>query len=157
MTKTVTSSSTQDMKTKVAVETKLDREEKRQLFISKHSSSSPTPTPASTSWAGEVLEEPILSSEPSPNFHPKRACPEKPSGTTLHLPKNIMSVIGHIADREGISNMQACALTAGIVNHCDGDIDNLSLSKSTARRHRATSRSAKVCAHAYIITFKFIL
>ena len=144
-----TISTTRDLKTKAAVETKLAREEKRQRFISKHSSSSPPSTSksVSSSWAREVLDAPIPSPDPSPDYLPKRPCSEKPSGTSLHLPKNILSVIGPIADRVGLSNMQVSALTAGIVNHCGGDIDDLSLSKSTARRHRATSRAqkAKVC------------
>ena len=47
-----------------------------------------------------------------------------------------------MADRTCISNNQLVTLTAAFVNHCGGDIDNLSLSESTARRHRMTSQKA---------------
>ena len=69
-----TISTTLDTKTRAAVEVKLAREEKRQRFISKHSSSSPPSrsSPVSSSWAREVLDTPIPSPDPSPDFHPKR-------------------------------------------------------------------------------------
>ena len=48
--------------------------------------------------------------------------------------------MGPLADRVGVSNMQLTALTAGLINHSGGDVDNISLSKSTTRRSRATAR-----------------
>ena len=51
-----------------------------------------------------------------------------------------MKKMGPLADRVGVSNMQLTALTAGLINHSGGEVDNISLSKSTTRRSRATAR-----------------
>ena len=54
--------------------------------------------------------------------------------------KDILRKVGPTADRLGTSNNQLTFLTAVITNHSGGDIDDLSLSKSTARRSRASVR-----------------
>ena len=41
----------------------------------------------------------------------------------------------------GSSNNVIIGTVPSIVNHCGGDIDDISLSKSTARRHRKEARS----------------
>ena len=51
-----------------------------------------------------------------------------------------MKKMGPLADRVGVSNMQLTALTAGLINHSGGVVDNISLSKSTTWRSRATAR-----------------
>ena len=48
--------------------------------------------------------------------------------------------MGPLADRVGVSDMQLTALTAGMINHSECDIADISLSKSTTRRRRATAR-----------------
>ena len=48
--------------------------------------------------------------------------------------------MGPLADRVGVSDMQLTALTAGMINHSGGDVADISLSKSTTRRRRATAR-----------------
>ena len=39
-----------------------------------------------------------------------------------------------------MSNSQLTGIVAALVNHGGGDLDDISISKSTARRHRASSR-----------------
>ena len=49
--------------------------------------------------------------------------------------------MGPTADRLGLSNNQLTTITAVIANHAGGELDDLSLSNSTARRHRPSGRS----------------
>ena len=49
--------------------------------------------------------------------------------------------MGPLADRVWVSDIQLTALTAGIINHSGGNVDEISLSKSAARRNRATARA----------------
>lgn len=143
---TKTISTTKDTLTQAAVEKKLARAEKRKRFASNQSASSPLPTtstepsssPPTTSTAH--LDSSLSPPDNSADFTPKRPRTSTLSGTSLHFPSNILEVITPIADRIGISDNQLVALTAGFVNHCGGNIDNIALSKSTARRHRVTAR-----------------
>ena len=49
--------------------------------------------------------------------------------------------MGPLADRVGVSDMQLTALTAGMINHSGGNVDEISFSKSTTRRSRATAKA----------------
>ena len=154
-------SSTPDLHLRQSVQKKLQREEKRQAYYeqqtagpSSASSSTPapsstpassstpaaTPTPATTSTLA-TTSTPASSPTSDTEFQPKRPCTTpRSTGTSLVLPKDILRKVGPTADRLGISNNQLTVITAVITNHAGGDIDDLSLSKSTARRSRASAR-----------------
>ena len=57
------------------------------------------------------------------------------------IPKDILSKLGPTADRLNLSGTQLAGIVAAVTNHSDGDINDIDLSKSTARRHRCASRS----------------
>ena len=111
-------------------------------------SSTPLSTAAPTSTPPNPSASPTASSPSSPTtgthpssdaeYKPKRPCvTPKPAATPIHLPKDILRRVGPTADRLGLSNNQLTTITAVIANHAGGE---LSLSKSTARRHRASGR-----------------
>ena len=54
-----------------------------------------------------------------------------------------MKKLGPAADRLNLSNNVLTSVVAAVTNHGGGDIQELSLSKSSARRHRASARSEK--------------
>ena len=59
----------------------------------------------------------------------------------LEDPRDILQKLGPTADRVGVSNNQLTVLCAALTDHGGGDIDDISLSKSTCRRSRTTARS----------------
>ena len=73
------------------------------------------------------------------DFTPKR--PRTTKGTTVMIPKDILSKLGPTADRLNLSGTQLAEIVAAVTNHSGGDINDIALSKSTARRHRCASRS----------------
>ena len=145
-------SSTPDLPLKKAVQKKLQRDEKRQSYYDQQTAGpsftpATTPTPTSTPGTHSTASSPTPASSPTTiptyaaDFQPKRPCTTpRSSGTYLLLPRDILQKVGPTADRLGISNNQLTAITAVITNHGGGDIDDLSLSKSTARRSRASAR-----------------
>ena len=76
-------------------------------------------------------------------FTPKRPCTSQPSGTTVHISKDFLKKLGPAADRLNLSNNVLTYVVAAVTNHGGGDIQELSLSKSSARRHRASATSEK--------------
>ena len=97
---------------------------------------------ASKCWGGAPPRKSASASQAfadsGETFFPKRACTTSPS--SIHIPKDIVKKMGPLADRVGVSDMQLTALTAGMINHSGGDVADISLSKSTTRRIRATAR-----------------
>ena len=137
---TQTISSRRDTVTQKSVEKKLDRREKR-LAQCTPKSPSVSPQPSTSSQHSSPSTS-STSVPPDPEFQPKRHCiTPRTSGTTLTVPRNIMTKMGSCADRLLLSNTQLTALTASFVNNCGGDIDDISLSTSTTRRHRKAARS----------------
>ena len=66
--------------------------------------------------------------------------------------------MGPLADRMWVSNIQLTALTAGIINQWT--LDDISISKSTTRRSRATARATgakKVKVTSYAAMLKLTL
>ena len=118
------------------MEKKLLRGEKYAKFTASQSS----PGPASVQPLSFSPSTSISDPDSSDEFIPKRQCTPA-TGTTITIPPDILKKIGPAADRMGSSNNVLIGTIATIVNHCGGDIDDLSLSKSTARRHRQESRS----------------
>ena len=118
-----TISSTKDTLTQATVAKKLAREEKRQSFLSKHSTSSPPPSSSAHPDPSQSSPDTSANLSPhtaSPDFNPKRPRVSTLSGTSLFCPPNILEVLGPVADRTCISNNQLVALTAAFVNHCGG-------------------------------------
>ena len=72
-------------------------------------------------------------------FTPKRHC--TPRTTTVEISKDVLKKLGPAADRLNLSNNVLTSVVAAIANHGGGDIDELSLLKSSARRHRSTART----------------
>ena len=131
-----TISSTRDFNTKQQVEKRLCREEKYQKF----SSSNSTPQP-STPDPGDSTASTIASPDSAEEFTPKRLCTSRPTGTTVQISKDFLTKLGPAADRLNLSNNVLTTIVAAVANNGGGDIQHLSLSKSTARRHRAAIRS----------------
>ena len=73
------------------------------------------------------------------DFTPKQ--PRTTKGTTVMIPKDILSKLGPTEDRLNLSGTQLAGIVAAVTNHSGGDINDIALSKSTARRHRCASRS----------------
>ena len=115
------------------VEKKLAREAKHEQYAASQS----TPASSSVSTPSFSPTSSVQSPESSDEFIPKKPRRE---GTIITVPPDIIKKIGPACDRLGTSNNNIVATIATIVNHCGGDIDDLSLSKSTARRHRKKSR-----------------
>ena len=115
----------------------LAREEQYQNF----SSSNSTPQCSKTlPLSDDSSNSPADSCE---EFTPKRPCTSQPSGTTVHISKDFLKKLGPAADRLNLSNNVLTSVVAAVTNHGGGDIQELSLSKSSARRHRASARSEK--------------
>ena len=64
------------------------------------------------------------------------------TGTIITIPTDIIKKIGPAADRLGSSNNQLVPTIATIINHCGEDIDDIALSKLTARWHRKESHAS---------------
>ena len=131
-----TISSTADHKTRYAVLKKLARREK-----SSPSTPTPTstPTPATTSPPSSTSQQ----SQPSEDdFLPKRSQQITPrsAGTPVMIPRDILKMVGPSADRLRVSHQQTTALLASIVNNSGGNLDEIAISTSTARRSRASAR-----------------
>ena len=134
-----TISSTKDIITAKVVEKKLERSEKYKKF------SEAQPCDSSTGPSTAILDSSFSSQasvDSGDTFLPKRACTTSPS--SIHIPKDIVKKMGPLADRVGVSDMQSTALTAGMINHSGGDVADISLSKSTTKRIRATAREVGV-------------
>ena len=118
---------------------------RKTIFNTPLSTAAPTSTPPNPS-ASPTASSPSSHTTGTPpssdaEFKPKRPCvTPKPAGTPILLPKDILRRVGPTADRLGLSNNQLTTITAVIANHAGGELDDLSLSKSTARRHRASGR-----------------
>ena len=130
---------------KKAVQKKLDRKEKHQTYLSQPATSSSQPSTSSPPPTSTASSSPSSAPSSDADFTPKRPCTTpRPSGTTLHLPRDILKRVGPTADRLGLSNNQLTAVTAVLTNHGGGDIDDIALSKSTTRRSRIQARKQKV-------------
>ena len=133
-----TISSTQDRTTKVLVEKKLARKDKYLKFASTNSSPK-TPT---TLDPGQFSDSsPNISLDSGEEFTPKRICTPRPTGTTVEITKDVLKKLGPAADRLNLSNNVLTSVVAAVTNHGGGDIEELSLSKSTARRQRSKARA----------------
>ena len=132
-------SSTPDLKLKKTILKKLARQDQHKTYLSQD----PQPS-TSSSQPPPTLSPDAAPSPPSDqDFTPKRSCiTPRSTGTTLHLPRDILKKVGPTADRLGLTNNQLTVMTAVITNHGGGDIDDLALSKSTTRRSRITVRAA---------------
>ena len=132
-------SSTPDLKLKKTVLKKLERQEQHQTYLSQD----PQPSTSSSQPSSTPSPDAAPSPPSDPEFAPKRSCTTpRSTGTTLHLPRDILKRVGPTADRLGLTNNQLTVMTAVITNHGGGDIDDLALSKSTTRRSRITARAA---------------
>ena len=129
-----TVSSTADHKTRDAVLKKLARREK--------SAAPSTPTPASTPTPTSTPPS-ASSQESNDQFRPKRACftTPRPAGTQVIIPRDVLKKGGPAADRLGLSHQQATAFLFSIINNSGGNLDEIAVSTSTARRSRATARA----------------
>ena len=88
-------------------------------------------------------------------FVPKRACTTTPrsTGTSVTVPRDILKKVGPAADRFCLYNQQVTGVLSSIVNHSGGNLDDVSISTSTARKSRTTARKE---AASYIKkTFSF--
>lgn len=133
LTPHATISSVRDTLTKATVERRLDRLEKARLFAQKQTSPLPgpafSPDPDSSSPLLDSSEE-EFSAAPTP----------KRPRTDVSVSRDILKKLGPAADRLNLSNTQLTGIVAAMVNHGGGDLEDLSLSKATARRQRAASR-----------------
>ena len=128
-------SSTPDLITKAQIQKKLSRQQQSSKFCEAHSSTShfpSTPVP-------EMDLIPISPEDSGDDFTPKR--PRTTKGTTVTIPKDILSKLGPTADRLNLSGTQLAGIVAAVTNHSGRDINDIALSKSTARRHRCASIS----------------
>ena len=132
-----TISSTKDTITAAAVIRKLEKSEKHKKYSEAQLCDS-SPVPSTSNLDSSFSSQ--ASADSGDVFLPKRVCTSFPSDSPIQIPKNIMKKMDPLADRVGVSNMQLTALTAGLINHSGGEVDNISLSKSTTRRSRATAR-----------------
>ena len=76
----------------------------------------------------------------------KRSCTPKTVGTTVEISKDFTKKLGPAADRLELSNSVLTSVIDALSNHGGCDIPHLSLSKSTARRHRALARSEQAAS-----------
>ena len=137
----MTISSTLDRKTKV--EKKLTSQEKRRKFSSAHSS----PKTPNTLDPNQLSDSsPNISLDSGEEFTPKRTCTPRATGTTVEITKDVLKKLGPAADRLNLSNNVLTSVVAAVANHGGGNIDDLSLSKSTARRQRASARSEQAAS-----------
>ena len=131
-------SSTPDIPLKKAIDKKLQRQENRAAFYSKQGTSASYPNQPDPSPPSTAPSSPTSDTE----YQPKRLCTTpRSTGTTVHLPRDILQKIGPTADRLGVSNNQLTAVCAAITNHGGGNIDNISLSKATCQRSRKVARA----------------
>ena len=136
-----TISSTSDLLTKSVVEKKLAREQRTIAYRAAHTTPSSTRTcpfddPSSSQDGPE-------STQADSDFTPKR---RRQTGTTVTISKDILTKLGPVADRLKLSHTQVNGIVAAITNHGGGDVSNITLSKSSARRHRAAARSSTASA-----------
>ena len=96
-----------------------------------------TPTPTSTPPSAS-------SQESNDEFRPKRACSStpRPAVTQVIIPRDVLKKVGPAADRLGLSHQQATAFLSSIINNSGGNLDEIAVSTSTARRSQATARAA---------------
>ena len=147
-----TISTTADHVTRNAVQKKLARKEKALSYTlaqtagpSSYTCTSSTPASPHCSPTSTDVNE----------FVPKRACTTTPrsTGTSVTIPRDILKKVGPAADRLGLSNQQVTGVLASIVNHSGGNLDDVSISTSTAKNSRTTARKE---AASYIKkTFSF--
>ena len=131
-----TISSTRDITTKLLVEKKLERKEKYR----KYSSAQPDLPSPSCNLAESSTDNPSPDVSSAEEFTPKRPCLPRPSGTTVEVSKDFLKKLGPSADRLNLTNNQLTSMVAAFTNHGGGEIDNISLSKSTTRRKRKVAR-----------------
>ena len=74
-------------------------------------------------------------------YTPKRPCVTR--GTMLEISKRFVKELGPAADRLNLSSTQLTGIIAAAKNHGGGDIDKISLSKSTTNKHCASARTEK--------------
>ena len=129
-------SSTRDSVTKILVEKKLARKESYQ----KYSSTQSTPLFSTSPGSSDDVSPSSHSATSTEEYIPKRPCTQS-VGTTVEIPKDFLKKLGPAADRLELSNNVLTSVIVAVTNHGGGDIKQLSLSKSTARRHRAAVRS----------------
>ena len=129
-----TVSSTADHKTRDAVLKKLARREKSAAPSTPTTASTPTPTSTPPSASSQ---------ESNDEFRPKRACSTtpRPTGTQVIIPRDVLKKVGPAADRLGLSHQQTTAFLSSIINNSGGNLDEIAVSTSTARRSRATARA----------------
>ena len=132
-----TISSIQDKKTKLLVEKNIARKDRYQRFSSTQCSPK-TPTLQPEEQSDSSLN---LSLDTEEEYIPKRICTPSSAGTTVTIDKDILKKIGPAADRLNLSNNVVTTVVAAITNHGGGNIDDLALSKSSARRHRGAARA----------------
>ncbi len=147
-------SSTPDTAAKKMVEKRLAREDTYSRYTAAHgtpttprsstshhssavpcSSIGPTSTPVSSDTDGSLPS----SGDEYRNPKVKR----KRDGITVHLTPDILKKTGPCADRLNMSAVQVTAYVASICNHGGGDINNITLSKSSAIRARDAARSSR--------------
>ena len=104
-------SSTPDLITKAQIQKKLSRQQQSSKFCEAHSSTShfpSTPVP-------EMDLIPISPEDSGDDFTPKR--PRTTKGTTVMIPKDILSKLGPTADRLNLSGTQLAGIVAAVTNH----------------------------------------
>ena len=136
-----TISTTADHITRDTVHKKLARQEKSLTYSSSQKSSATPSTPTSQLQSSPTSPTQTDSDD---DFQPKRArttSTPRSTGAFITVPRDILKRVGPAADRLGLSNQQATGFLASIVNNSGGDLDDIAISTSTARRSRATRRA----------------
>ena len=138
-----TISTTADHDTRNAVQKKLARKKKALSYTLAQ-----TAGPSSSTGTSSTPASPHCSptSTDVDEFVPKRACTTTPrsTGTSITIPRDILKKVGPAADRLGLSNQQVTGVLASIVNHSGGNLDDVSISTSTARNSRTLARKEAV-------------
>ena len=133
-----TVSSTPDLHLKQKIDNKIAREESRKRY-SERQSSPDVVSFLSTSMESSDESQLVISLHKE--YTPKRPCVTR--RTTLEISKRFVKELGAAADRLNLSSTQLTGIIAAATNHGGGDIDIISLSKSTTNRHRASARKEK--------------
>ena len=134
-----TISTVKDMGTSRMIQKKLDVAEKYQVYAEKQRPLQNTSGALDLSIDLSSQDEANSSLEFTPSLPKKK----KRTGTSLYLGVDILSKIGPAADRLNLTSNQVIGTTAALVNNSGGDVDDITLSKSSAiRRQEADKEKA---------------
>ena len=151
-----TISSTPDIAAKKMVDKRLAREEKHSRYTEAQKEIAAT-TPRSSTRRSSIF--PHSSTPPSSDNdtadtsqrssgdeYRAAKVKRKRQGTTAHLTPDILKKVGPSADRLGMSSTQLTGIVASLCNHGGGNLDDITLSNSSAIRARDAARETKSAA-----------